>query len=89
MPCGIPSVDRVGQVPLRDVTGVAEIRLDVGEVELRRTVDRLERPREPVDARHVVASRSVILTPPRDRRSRVLTQFGFDEGDRSACASRR
>jgi hypothetical protein len=67
---GVTAVDRVGEVPLRDVAGVAEVRLDVREVERRRAVDRLQRPRERVDAGHVVAQWSVILTPCRDRRSR-------------------
>ena len=52
---GVAAVDRVGEVPLRHVAGVAEVRLDVSEVERRRAVDRLQRARQRVDARDVVA----------------------------------
>ncbi len=79
---GVTGVDGVGQVPLGDVAGVAEVGLDVAEVERRRSVDRLEGPRERVDAGHVVTESVGDL----DRRvvidvDAVLGQLGLDEGD--------
>ena len=78
---GVTGVDRVRQVPLGDVARVAQIRLDVAEVERRRSVDRLERPREGIDPSHVVTQPVGDL----DRRfvinaDAVLGHLGFHEG---------
>ena len=79
---GVTGVDGVGQVPLGYVAGVAEVRLDVGEVERRRPVDRLEGPRERVDAGDVVAQsvgdlhRCFVIDV-----HAVLAELGLDERD--------